>query len=321
MGADKAASAAPVADPFVKSPDGRTLFYPFGPSWHGYVVASTDRERALRAAMERGREIGKRLAPLVPILAGLLLFPTYYFFFSRPFLAFGWLIFLVPLLVASDHAFRRYRLRPLLAGLESVVGPKEDRRRRTFTALIFMLIGMTVVAWSTLWLYQRRIGELPEAPRTTTYYDGISLALFLALFAGTILCLCLLGWKRATTRSGEHKILITLLVCTAIDFACIYYIVTNFMNPHPSVIVSRETLTCKWTVPWPDVTDLDLTDSRGGKRYARLQIGPKPEISLRLSGSGGKRCEISGLNEDYAVVYQTIQTAWLGSKRRPRNKE
>lgn len=314
MSTKQAAIDPPVTDPFIKDAHGRTLFYPLGTSSSGYAVADEKREQVLRDAMARYREIAKRVKPWASLLVAPFLFPLYYFLSSRPFFALGAFLLAMALFILADRAFLRYRLRPWLIGLEKVESI-DKRPQRNLRILAFILVLLSIVAWLTLRLYQRRIDALPAVDGTTIYYAGISLSLMFALIISLFFLLTILGRKNLITRLGDNRYLLTLLVLTVIDFCLLGYMTMNFFNPAPEVVITRDALQCNWSVQWSDVTDLDLKTGRHGKRYAWLNIGSEPQ-KAPWQTRNAKQCEISGLNEDYSTVYQSIRAAWQDEQSR-----
>lgn len=297
---------------FVQDERGRSLFYPSGTAWSGYVVPDAARERALRCAIERYAALNKRLFPWGALVLPFALYPLYGYFSSRPFLAIGSVVLEFVLLVLAGAAIKRYQLRAELDGLERV-DRRDGKPRRRLIILALWLATAGAIAELTLRLYQGYNDALPAVAGTTIYYAGISLSLALALIFGSFALLILSGWRGLVKRIGQRKVLLCYFVSLIL---CVFFVgdvAVTFLDPTPYVVVGSNGTFCGWRIPWSKVTGIDLISGARGSRYAWLQTGPASQGSFWLRGNG-KSCDISELNEDYAVVYGTIRRAWQSSR-------
>jgi len=312
-----ATATSPAADKLFKDESGRTLFYPFGDSWRGYVVPDAGREEALRAAVQRYRESTKRFNIWPFGLAVALFCGAWFVLDSHPFWFLGALVLPTVFLVLCDRALLYYQIRDLVAGLERV-----GSRDKTPGYVRQIFLAGAALTWITQHLYLSRIDALPVAAGTTAYYADIAQPLVWTLLFG---CFALaIAWARNKVPAlfGGTKSLCTMLLFIVLQLCGVAYVAWYFLSPKPSVVVSADKLVCGWELRWADVTALsegEGGDSRSSKQYARLKVGPAPKPSMWSAGDV-KLCQISGLNEDYAAVYRDMRTAWLATRRGPDNR-
>jgi hypothetical protein len=305
------------ADEFVKDASGRTLFYPSGPACRGYEVPDTERELSLRAAMQRRREFIKKSLTWTPIFMIPFLYGARQLLGSRPFLALGVMLLPIVLAAVCSHVLFRYRMGPLLAGLQRV--ERRDRSAgQTRWILAFSALGGVALTWCLLQLYQWRIDTLPSADGVASYYDGISQPLMWALVCGCFLIAAVCGRKKVVAAVGSKRILWTIALLAVCELGCVGYVARTFLQPAPSLIVSRDGLVCGMSMRWADVSALYMTSGRYGKKYARLEFGGNPQPGQRSSLSPqavtARQCQITGMNADYAAIYESMHAAWQGAR-------
>jgi hypothetical protein len=306
-------SAAP--DKFFKDESGRTLFYPYGDSWRGYVVPDAGREEALRAAVQRYRETTKRFNIWPFVLAAASFCGAWLVLDSHPFWFLGALVLPTVFLVLCDRALLYSQIRDQVAGLERV-----GKRDKTPGYIRQIFLAGAALALITQQLYQSRIDALPVAAGTTAYYADIAQPLVWTLLFGCIALV--IAWARNSAPAviGGTKSLCTMLLFIVLQLCGVAYVTWYFLSPRPSVIVSADKLVCGWELRWADVTALsegEGGDRRSSKQYAWLTVGAAPRPSIWSAGGNVKQCQISGLNEDYLAVYRDMRTAWLATRRGP----
>ena len=312
-----ATATSPAPDKFFKDGSGRTLFYPFGDSWRGYVVPDAAREAALRAALQRYGETRKRFNIWPFLLAAASFCGAWFVLDSHPFWFLGALVLPTVSLVMCDRALLYYQIRDLIGGLERV-----GSRDKTPGYIRQIFLAGAALAWITQQLYQSRIEALPVAPGTTAYYADVAQPLVWTLLFGCLALVIASARNKLPELFGGTKSLCTMLLFIVLQLCGVAYVAWYFLSPRPSIVVSADKLVCGWELPWADVTALsegDGGDSRSSKQYARLKVGAPPTPSVWSAGDV-KLCQISGLNADYAAVYRDMRTAWLATRRGPDNR-
>src|SRR5689334_11760866 len=105
---------------WVTDASGRTVYYPYGPAWNGYVVTDPAREQALRTADERFAELGKRLRPFWCVLLALLIYACNYYAYRRPVVMFAIIGSTLPVLALLGWLLHRLMTANHLIGLVRV---------------------------------------------------------------------------------------------------------------------------------------------------------------------------------------------------------
>jgi hypothetical protein len=298
----------PSVERFVKDASGRILFYPFGPKFSGYVVDSA-REQAFRREYKRRDESALWLqdARVVPVLMAPFILAFYRLASSRPFLAVSVLLG-SPLFVGLVNlAYRYWWTRRLAAGLERVP-PLERAGSRWRLRLALWTAVVVAPVWLVLKLYQDRVGVAiaSDDGASINFYPDISWPILGTIFVG------LLAWAavyRLWVLSGPvGRVRATLsafvLVAAALGFAG--HAVSLFLHPDPSVVLTRDHLSCRSSISWADISDMALIEGRYGKETVRLTYGPAVED-----------CEITGLNAGYDEVYAAIRSTWQAQSAQP----
>jgi uncharacterized membrane protein len=302
----------PAPDEFITDRAGRTLFYPFGFSWSGYVVPDAARERMLRRAVERFQNTARRvrfwpLAVILPCFAAASMMLD-----SHPFWFLAAVVVPLALVIAVPRALLRYRIGSAINGLQQVSrrdnGPAYRRQ--------VLLAGLALI-WVTLQIYDSRLSALPAAPGTIVYYSDISETLVLVLLYGFIALALATTRHRLSARFGASSTMFGLLVFSVLTVCLVADAALNFINPAPSVTVSSDGLACGWRVGWADISSVgETTGGRGWAHDAVLTLRSEPQVSKWPAGNA-RRCRITGLNEDYETVLRTIRGAWLASLPAP----
>jgi hypothetical protein len=306
------ADSPPVPEQFITDGSGRRLFYPFGFSWSGYVVPDAAREHMLRRAVERFQNTGRRVRfwPLVVIVPGFaaasIMFDSHPFWFVAAIAA--------PLVVAFGvpRALLRYRIGPAINGLQQV-GRRDNGPAHMRQALVAGL----ALTWVTLQIYDNRLSALPTVPGTIVYYSDISETLILALLYGFIALALATTRNRLSARFGASSTKFGLLAFSVLTACLIADAASSFVNPAPSVVVSSEGLSCGWQLRWVDISNVGETSS--GPSWAHDAMLTTASVSAFSNWPAGnsRRCRITGLNEDYEIVFRTIRAAWLASRPAP----
>jgi SmpA / OmlA family len=298
-------------DAFIADEAGRTLFYPFGESWHGYVVPDEAREQALRVAMVQYRANAKRFGIWPFFLAIPLFIAALAMFYSHPFLLLAAFVLPMALAILCDRAMLHYYLGPLLNGLK-----RAGSRNKVPGWIRQAFLAAATLVWITLQIYQQRVAALPVTADTIAFYADIAQPLMWALLCGfAAVVMASARNKTPAGFSGGKQLVVLLLLCFA-EVCLVGYVATNVLTPAPRVMVSAGGLFCNWRVRWSDVTDVSQFSGRRGRQYARIKVGSEPQLSLWSSGNI-KQCQITGLNEDYGTVYHAIRTAWLATRKAP----
>lgn len=317
MSTSQAVGAPPEARFFVNDNSGRTLFYPYGTAWHGYVLPDPEREGVLRHVVARHRASVKSLAVGATILigavycAGVALFP----FEQHPLLLLTSFVLPPIILRAVERALFRYRLGRLVAGLQRV--DSEDRpAARNLRIFLIVTAAVAGLVLLLLYLYDRRIANDAVEAGTIAYFADISEPLAAALMFGFLLFVSFSAWRNIVARVGENKVLLLVLILGVLEVFFIGDAAVLFVNTTPKIVLTSDGLFCHWShwsVRWADVGNVSLVYGRPrlGVVYAHLKIGKEPDFSLWPSGI--EECEVSGLNRDYKIVYDRIREAWLAA--------
>lgn len=293
---------------------GRTVFYPHGPAFRGYVVTDPERERAIRAGLGAppGLVLAEVLLALVSLVAFGFLLP------SRPHIALVIALgALCALFVPLGLWWNYWRVPRLVAGLERVSGSGHAWRRRILPFLALVLAGAALV-WGAPALYAARLRSLPSTAGTLDFYPGILLPLLCALFFG-------IGfWFYGFVRNprvrpiSQARIMIVLAASLVFSLAGALWSIAIYVNPQPVITISSQTLFCgKWRVQWNEITAISFESYRFGSS-ARLQLTGhslnSPQWTDFIRRRGAVNCEVTGTNADYATVYGTIYRAWQAGR-------
>jgi hypothetical protein len=307
---------------FAKDRRGRTLFYPNGPSWAGYIVPDTAREKALQEAATRHRDGTKRWRGLISLLMIPFLAGFYALIGSHPFLAFAFLLVVpISLCAVLEWIVRRYMFGALVDGLEGVPAANISAPRlRLQVAGVVIAVG--VLSWLILHLYDGRIGALSQSIDTVSFYPDISMPVVLAMLFCPLALLIATKWGKLTARFGEARLFLSIILLATLGLVSFGWAAADLLNPKPSIVLTPESLVCKERVRWLDVTGVQLRDGSRGKEYARLDLDPARLEAGQWSSSVRKRgavtCEVTGLNVNYSAVYQAIQDRWQ-ARGKPNN--
>jgi hypothetical protein len=283
---------------------GRSIYYPRGQAFGGYLVTDREREQAIRDSDQRFDDIDKRLTPF----AGLLFLPVisvFYYFSAHPLLAY--LVFPAAVVLAGAIVWlvRRPRRAPLLAGLARVP-PANGSGIRPLHRTGFVLLALVGAILLVLYLYDQRIAAASAGSRTIDFYPDISQYLLFAGFAALMLSVFIAGWHRLSARVGPNRAILSAFVLALLGVIPAAEAVSNFYDPKPAVVLSQDTFYCERTVLWAEVAGLSLRSGSRGRQYARVEVG--------AGGRPVRDCEIDGLNADYADVYQAIYAQWQATK-------
>ncbi|SDP32746.1 hypothetical protein [Afipia sp. GAS231] len=284
---------------------GRTIYYPYGAAYSGYIVTEAARERAIRAADQRFEDISK---PFAPYTYGLLLAVTciyYYFSSSHPLLACA--AFPAALVLAGLIAWlaRRSMIVPLLAGLDRAPAADPSGRKPLYRAA-YVLLALSGLIALVLHLYDLRVATIAADSTTVDFYPDISGGLLNAGIFGLLLLGAIAGMRKAKTcrvrATAAVLVLAVLALIPAIEVA------ENFYNPQPRIVLEDVTLSCRWKLLWFDVTSVSLRSGSRGRQYARVEYA----VSHTAFGDVTRTqdCEIDGLTVDYTEVYDAIRKRW-----------
>jgi hypothetical protein len=312
-------------DPFVKDAEGRTIFYPFGPTGTGYIVPDAEREQQLSAAFERRRAFRRQLLPLLPpVLVGAF-GAAYFFFSSHPFLVVAAAVLALVLLNAGETALLRGQFGALLADLPRLGMSDAERTERRHTSWSLLAL-VAVLTWFALRLYAWRLGALPVEDGRLDYYADISLPLLLAACFGIVLIALMAAQNRIVAQTGNAAKLAMLFVLLALLEAGLVAVVAwAFVSPTLKVVVTPDTITCprRVSVRWVNVTAIDLITGDYGKKFVEFDMGTEPRPPQPTPYWSPKRitrqCEITGLNVDYGTVYRTVRATWRQARGLPGN--
>jgi hypothetical protein len=297
---------------FAKDAQGRTVFYPSGPAWSGYVVTDPDRERALRDVIRRRND------SRWPYLGWVLWLPFLYgfclLFASHLFQALA-VLFLIPGLLLFVFGWLRNHWwnRALFAGLEPAAPDHAISRR-------LRVIGATATAiatliWLILHLYQQRISAIPAHGTIAEFFPDISMQILGTLFFGSLALTLPFTWQKGVERSGEVRAVIGALFVVLFTFGSFAWAWSIFFSPEPRVILTEAALSCDgWRLAWSDIAGVTVSYGRYGREYARLDLdSPLSDPGLTplfLQNGHAKRCQITGLNADSEAVLDVIRDTW-----------
>jgi hypothetical protein len=294
---------------FAKDAQGRTIYYPNGSAWSGYVM--TDRERALRDVIKRRNDSRWSYLGLVlwfPFVVGFC-----FLFQTNIFEAFA-LLLLVPALLLFMFGWIRDRWwnRELVSGLERI-GPDNMASCRL---LVLGLTGatMAVLIWLIFHLYQQRIDVIPRKGSIAEFFPNISIPLFMTWIFGLAALALLFHWQKAVDRLGEVRTTFTALFVVVFGFASFAWTWTIFFSPEPRVVLTGVELYCGSWIKWADIKAVTVSYGRRGKEYARLHFdSPSSDpgfTPLLFRTDNSESCETTGLTVDSSTVFNAIRDTW-----------
>ena len=280
------------------------VYFPRGQAWSGYIVPDREREKAIRDADRRYAECSSALVPYVSLLALPVVYGFYYFFGRYPITALALIPVAIILIAIVDWQLRRRALAPLLCGLTKVPAADVAAQRALYWigCSLFALIGMTSLV---AYLYDQRVAAIAADSMTVDFYRTISKKLVLAGFFGALLVWTIVGWSRLSSRLGPNKTMLGIFLFATLTVIQVGQAVSNFYDPQPAVILSRNTLDCQWRANWTDIAHISQLSGRRGEEFVQVEF---------VNGQLTARCEIDGLNSDYAQVYDAIYKGWQQAK-------
>ncbi|MEH2484403.1 hypothetical protein [Bradyrhizobium sp. AZCC 2230] len=283
---------------------GSLAYFPRGQAWGGYIVPDREREQAIRDADRRYAERSSVLIPFVSLLALPVVYGFYYVFGRYPILALALIPMAIVVIAIVDWQLRRPALAPLLKGLTRV--PAADvATQRAFYRIgcsLFALIGITSLV---AYLYEQRVAAIAVDSGTIEFYRTISKNLVLASFFGALLAGSIVGWSRLSSRLSPNKAMLGIFLFGTLTAILVGQAVSNFHDPQPAVILSRDTLYCQWRAGWTEIAHISQRSGRRGEEYVQVEF---------VNGQPAASCEIDGLNSDYAQVYDVIYSRWQAAK-------
>lgn len=283
---------------------GGLAYFPRGQAWSGYIVPGREREQAIREADRRYTERSSALTPYVSLLALPVIYGFYYLFGSYPILALALIPMAIIVIAIVDWQLRRPALAPLLDGLTRVPAADVAAQRALYRigCSLFALIGVTSLV---SFLYVQRVAAIAVDSGTVEFYRTISKNLVLASFFGALLAGTIVGWSRLSSRLSPNKTMLGIFLFGTLTVILVGQVVSNFYDPQPAVILSRDTLYCQWRAGWIEIAHISQRSGRRGREYVQVDF---------VNGQPTTSCEIDGLNSDYAQVYDAIYNGWQAAK-------
>jgi hypothetical protein len=302
---------------FVKGADGRTVYYPYGPSLGGYVVPN-ERERALRDAAERLSAFEKGFFRFIFYALGLTFIAGMGLLIVQPSVAALYLS-LVPitLWILLDRCIFTWQMGAQVRGLERVRGDPEIAHSLRHVAA--GLIGGAALIWLVLHIYGERIAALSDHAGTINFYPDLSYSISASIFFGLLLWPAFRHHDDVADRVGRRRLFWGYLFIGVLAFFNVTGSVWNFFDPTPKIIIARNAVWCGTRTKWSDVAAISLVDGRRLTEYARLALKsdnpPQPPpgqfAPLLFPNSGpSTRCETTRLQVASSAAYAAIETAW-----------
>jgi hypothetical protein len=318
LDSDEAEAASADPSDFVKSPDGRTVYYPNGPSFGGYVVPNAEREQVLRDAAERLRASNKGFFRYVFWALTFAFLAGWFLLLAQPSIEALCLLLAPPLLwILLDRCVFIWHMGRLVRGLERIQG--DPKVARTGRHLAIGLAGGVALIWLVLHLYNERIAALPGNAGTINFYPDLSYSMVAAIFFGLLLWPAFRHHDDVVGSIGPKRTMLAYAFIGVLEFFIVAGMVWNFFDPTPRVIITRNFLLCGTRTRWSDVAAISLTvDERRLREYARLTLKsdePSPPLGqfvplLFRNGGPATICETTSLNSDSSKVYEKVETAW-----------
>ena len=288
--------------------EGRTVYYPYGPGFAGFLVAEPARERGLRAAARRHDDLSRQLRPYAFVLVLAFGWALHNWLASHPVRVAAVLAGSIVAAVLVDWVLRRALVGPVLAGLPRVaaVDNLAAARRRRAGLIALALIGGI---WLVLRLYEARVAATTADSETTDFYPDLSQNLLLAVLFALMIWALAAGWRKLSAKFSETRMTIGMVVLVGMELVLAFSAAATFLEPKPKIVISRDDVTCGRHHRWSAIVDLKLVDGRMGTEYVRLE--PADD---RVAAES---CEITGLSADYHAVYDAMQSAWQAAPTRP----
>jgi outer membrane protein assembly factor BamE (lipoprotein component of BamABCDE complex) len=268
---------------------GRSIYYPRGRSFGGYVVADVEREQRIREADKHFEGQSKTIAPF----AGFLALPAFYFLLgSHPIMGLALLLALIVLAATVEWLVRR----PVMATLLSA-------------CLVLALVGVLSLV---VYLYDQRLAAATATSKTTDFYSDISRYLVLGAFSALMLLGCIVRWNQISAKAGPNRAMLAVFAFATLTLIFAGLAGANFYDPEPKIVLARDTFYCGWRVKWTDISNIDKRWGGRFKENLHIQFAPgrSPFRDERSSGS----CEIDGLTVDDSEVYATVYKQWQTAK-------
>jgi hypothetical protein len=314
---------------------GVKLFYPFEAFWHGYIVSNKEQESAVIADILRYRQLNKRMTGAVFFFVFIpCTVVTNLLFMSRPFAALAILLLPIVAAISGILLLRYWCFRNLLKNTKRTVRDTDAIiRGRSFAKIFFSTltlctVGIVVIAFLTLRIYDERINVLPINSGTIEYFAGISVPLCLSLMCLFIFVSFLLvaisfgltvGWDKLFARSHFMWAALSLVFCGIIGLSFANLAAGSFLHPTAKVTITPDALYCdEQVMSWSNVADLEVETGRYGTKYAAIFFANKPPAPnnyiLLSKPTRVRRCEITELNVDYNSVYRSMVLAWQAAR-------
>lgn len=288
---------------------GRTIYYPFGPMRHGYVVDAR-REKGLREADQRYSDRSERLRPYAVPLGLALMYPAKVLHDRHPLLALMYIVLSFVLIVLTEWTCRYVSVRSALEGL--TIAPSEAGGRQKLYGPIVLLCAAVAAYCVIQYLYAERLATLPPSGGIARFYPSISPPLFFAFLIPFLALGLFIRRKQAADSSGKSIFLLTLVVAIVFEVLAIWILAFYFYNPKPRVAVTNSFLSCGWQLPWSDVAGLGLEAGRRGREDVRVDLNQPIHSTYESTHIS---CEIGGLNTDYEDVYKAVAAGWQSAKQ------
>jgi hypothetical protein len=296
---------------WVADADGRTIYYPYGQMYGGYLVTDPECERAIREADRPFDEASNNIAQFAYVLVLPVIYVYYYFSSSHPVLALAVFPATLALLGLLAWLVRRPRLEPLLAGLAPV--PPADvaaRKLRYKAAYVLLVIGGLFAL--VLHLYDQRVAAASVDSKTTDFYPDISQYLIYASFSALMSWSIIASSSKLSARFGQARTLLATLILVVLGLIPAGMAISTFSEPRPRIKLSELALSCEnWGMGWFQITNVTLRSGSRGRQYAELEYDDGAPHLDRLPSES---CEIDGLNADYTEVYDVIYKGWQAGK-------
>lgn len=289
---------ANIAKRFVKDSGGHTVFYPYGASWAGYLIADPVREATLRDVDRRRAEIERRLQRFQALLYPPLSIVTYALLHQRPLLVL--LVFFA--LVGSPWAWQLWWTWGALRGL-----PRVRNDRNPFWWCLASLALASLLAWIFYRVHMSILASQPIHDAVATFYPDISQWLVSALLFAFVAISSVALRQRAVDRFGRMPSMLITVFAAIFAVADIGVAGSYLFHPTPRILVTEAALYCDSRLDWREISQMRIAGRLNGQEI----------LHISTTYGGTQSCEITGLTADYGSVYETIRTTWKAAIEQP----
>jgi hypothetical protein len=295
---------------FEQRGDGRTIFYPYGRFWRGYVLTDPALVAEMRQAIGKYTVASCVVGPVLAIPGCAA--------FAELFAVHPWWGLLCGSLPFLPYAAWWYlRMRRLARQVSSRAALSERGRPIPYAALGALALG-AALAWLVVAGYDHRVAAKATG-NDIRFYPDISSWVITALFfgGGSVVFV----WPRKippvivpqphVKAVGWFFALLSLISMASL-----------FLAPTPYIVITPDFLTCGGRrAAWQDISAIRLDRSPLGKEWARLSLvrsipGARSGIST-VQQPDTFSCKLTDVNADERAVYDAIDSAWRRARRVP----